>query len=125
MRRRCQEMKFHIHICAKKMPPVGLEPATAEYAAQTITQLTKWADGAKNEIAHSHICAENSTCGARTRNLDICGPYSRAAYKICRRCQNDDHLPAQKSVTFLKPNGQCFHGPRKIENRKIENFGQK
>ena len=26
------------------MPPVGLEPATFAFAAQTITQLTKWED---------------------------------------------------------------------------------
>ena len=29
------------------MPPVGAEPATSTYAAQTITQLTKLADNAK------------------------------------------------------------------------------
>ena len=32
------------------MPPVGLERATSTYAAQTVTQLTKWADGAKMKL---------------------------------------------------------------------------
>ena len=113
--RRTDSEITHSHICAK-MPTVGLEPATSTYAAQTIAQLTKWADDARNEIAHSHICANNATRGDRTRNLDICGPYHYATYKICRRCQNDEHLPAQKSVTFLKPNGSMFW--RTPENRK-------
>ena len=37
----------HSHIRAK-MPPVGIERATSTYAAQTVTQLTKWAEGAEN-----------------------------------------------------------------------------
>ena len=45
------------------MPPVGLEPATSTYSAQTITQLTKWAGDAENEITHSHICAKIPPAG--------------------------------------------------------------
>ena len=41
------EMKLHIHTFALTMPPVGIEPATSTFAAQTITQLTKSADDAK------------------------------------------------------------------------------
>ena len=32
------------------MPPVGLEPATSTYAARTVTQLTKWAEGAEMKL---------------------------------------------------------------------------
>ena len=37
--------KLHINTSGRKMPPTGIEPATFAFAAQTITQLTKWADG--------------------------------------------------------------------------------
>ena len=43
-------MKLHIRTFAQKMPPVGLERETSTYAAQAVTQLTKWADGAKMKL---------------------------------------------------------------------------
>ena len=42
------------------MPPVGLEPATSTYAARTVTQLTKWAEGTKMKL-HIHTFALKST----------------------------------------------------------------
>ena len=85
LRRTENEIK-HSHIC-DKMPPSWLEPATSTYSARTITQLTKWEDDTENEITHSHISAKNATCGARTRNIDICGPDHYANYKTGRRCR--------------------------------------
>ena len=35
------------------MPPVGIEPATSTYAAQTITQLTKSAGNAKTTTIYA------------------------------------------------------------------------
>ena len=60
-------MKFHIRTFVLNMPHVGIEPRTATYADQTITQLTKLEDNAAMKL-RIHICAKpaTSTYAART-----------------------------------------------------------
>ena len=56
----CVKLHINTHL-NEKMPPAGLEPATFAFAAQTITQLTKWADGFSH-ILRKILC---NTCAPK------------------------------------------------------------
>ena len=92
------------------MPHVELEPATSTYAAQTITQLTKWADDTKTKL---HIRTFVLKCHLWGPN-----PQSRHMRPIpLRNLQNLQTTPKRRPLApraqFLLRRGrtvQCFRG---------------
>ena len=88
---------------------MGREPATSTYAAQKITQLSKWADDAKMKL---HIRTFVLKCHLWGSN-----PQPRHIRPIpLRNLQNRQSVPKRRTFTRRAKILQVFDGPpRKIE----------
>ena len=98
---------IHSRIFAKKMPPVGIEPATSTHVAQTLTKLTKWPGGNPRGLTSTNgtdvrnIHRENAPPDLRPQNRTVARQAGPRQMKRLRKTKNGKKDILRISAYFI------------------------